>query len=207
MRYFFIVLFLMFSCSFNVPVVEARRGDRCDYPGIPTKYDSLIKSAVKKYQVEPLRSNWCIVKAVLWIESRIDSNAESPVGAVGAGQIMPITEKTFRNRVKFEDRPTKSHDLRNIRYNLAISTLTQNRYWLLWIARRTSYCRLGNMVVTYNSGPGPQLKAQDLSGGKSCFPQWREFLVQVTGKHAKENIDYYTRFFETLNKLKYGDVL
>ena len=51
---------------FDVGFAEARERERCEAEGISNRYDDVLKIAARRYMEEPLRSRWCLVKAICW---------------------------------------------------------------------------------------------------------------------------------------------
>ena len=187
--------------------LSQRRGDKCTYPGISEQYDSQIKWAVRKFQSEPLRGHWCILKTICQIESRLKPDAKSGAGATGLCQVMGPTERHVRRKV-YKGYQPRSHDLRNVKYNLSVSALVFQNKWNTWISKRTNECRLELGVASYNAGQFSIIRAQAKSGGQRCWEQISHFLNEVTGKkHSIETINYVRRFWETYRRLKYGDAL
>lgn len=70
--------------------VDRGRGYRwCSHP-VASKYDDLILTLSRNYQLEP-----ALVKAVMHVESAFNSGARSSKGAMGLMQLMPDTARRF----------------------------------------------------------------------------------------------------------------
>jgi membrane-bound lytic murein transglycosylase D len=115
------------------------------------------------------------LKYLAVIESRLNTNARSGVGAVGVWQFMPGTAKIFGLKI------TSKYDERR---NFWKSSVAAARYlndlydifgdWLL-------------VIASYNSGPAPVLNAIKKSGSKS-FWKLQYFLPKETRLHVKRFI-------------------
>lgn len=176
---------------------EARTRQQCRAEGISNAYDRTLRIAARRYMQEPLRSRWCLLKAVCHTESRLDPDAESGAGAVGLCQITPPTAETAR-RVT----PIRSHDLRNAKTNAAYAAATLQRMWNVWISPRSAECRWELAAASYNAGPGHIIEAQRRAAGALCWERIRASLPDVTGRHARETIDYVGRVWRTYYRLR-----
>ena len=201
MKLYIVALLLTIALSIVlVTLADAGRG-QCSSPGIVTTYDEELYRAARRYLREPLRSNWCLMKALCFTESHLKPDAQSGVGAMGLCQVMPRTFDDARKK----ERSLRSSDIREVRANVTASAITFQQYWNIFLARkRSNNCRLENTIASYNGGPGNILKAQALSGDKSCWEQFRHFLRQVTGRHSVETIDYVGRVKGNWYRLRLG---
>lgn len=115
------------------------------------------------------------LKYIAIIESKLKTNARSPVGAVGVWQFMPGTAKTYGLKI------TSNYDERQHLWKSTVAAAKYLEYlhgffedWLL-------------VVASYNSGPGPVLNAIKKSGSKS-FWKLQNFLPKETRLHVKRFI-------------------
>ena len=191
----FFIAFALFW--FDVGLAEARERERCEAEGISNRYDDVLKTAARRYMEEPLRSRWCLVKAICWTESRLDPDAESGAGAVGLCQITEPTAETARRIT-----PIRSRNLRDAKANAAYAAATLQRNWNIWISPRTPECRWELTAASYNAGAGHIINAQKLAAGALCWERIRRYLPEVTGKHAWETIDYISRVEKTYRRLR-----
>ena len=178
---------------------DARSDYQCDATGIPSDFDAFFYKAAKRHLPLELRDNWCVVKTVCWIESRLNPEAVSPVGAEGLCQVMPATAADLEARGKWRGK------LRSAKANAEASAIRLKQGWDFWIYKRTTECRSELMIAGYNAGEGNIEQAHILSGGKRCWEGIRPFLPEVTGHHARETINYVSRFWEAYRKMRgYG---
>ena len=201
MKLYLEALLLTIALSIVLVTMADARRNQCSSPGIVNTYDKELYRAARRHLSEPLRSHWCLMKSLCFTESRLKPDAESGVGAIGLCQVMPGTYEDARRKEK----SLRSSDIREVRSNVTASAITLQRYWDIFLARkRPNNCRLDNTLASYNGGPGNILKAQALSGDKSCWEQFRHFLRQVTGKHSVETIDYVDRVKQNWYRLRLG---
>jgi membrane-bound lytic murein transglycosylase D len=112
------------------------------------------------------------LKYLAVIESGLNTNARSRVGAVGTWQLMAGTARLLGLRVN------RSRDERRDLYK---STIAAAKYlnelhdqfdnWLL-------------VIAAYNCGPGGVMKAIDRSGGSTDFWDLKKYLPQESQKHV-----------------------
>jgi hypothetical protein len=82
-------------------------------PADITKYDDLISSASRKYNVDS-----ALVKAVIKAESNFNHKAVSPKGARGLMQLMPATANSLEVRDSFHPEKNIDGGVRYLRYLL-----------------------------------------------------------------------------------------
>ena len=171
---------------------------RCDAPGISSKYDWMFKVAARRWMTPAFRGDWCVLKAICYIESRLDPNAKSWVGAVGLCQIMRATAASLRARHGLE-----RGSLRDYRYNIKASALLLNADWHFWSSPRPTFeCKVEVVIAAYNTGSPNVAKAQRKAHGALCWERIRAALSQVTGKHARETINYVSRWWAAYRQLR-----
>ena len=140
----------------------------------PSEYQSFVAEYSEKYRVPEN-----IVYAVIKVESKFDSSAESSVGALGLMQIMPDTFSWLTND-RLGDRFSVGmlYDPEtNIKYGV---------YYLSWLYDR--YADWDITLAAYNAGPGNVDKwledptVSDLETGKLInipFKETREYVKKV----------------------------
>lgn len=175
---------------------QARRDYKCYADNVPDKYDHVFKRAAKRHLPPELRENWCILKSLCWIESRLNPNAVSGVGAQGLCQIMPATAEDLRKRNHWRGR------LRSVKSNAEASAIVYRNYWNIFAIPRTLECRNEVTLASYNAGPGNIIRAQENAGGALCWDRIKYGLPDVTGKHHKETWDYVDRFWGAYRSLR-----
>ena len=188
--------FLLFMLCLGL--AEARERERCEAEGISNAYDDVFKTAARRYMEEPLRSRWCLLKAICIVESNLNPNAASPAGAIGLCQVTEPTAETARRIAP----SIRSHDLRDAKTNANSAAVNLQWNWNIWFSRRTPECRWELTAAGNNSGPQHIIDAQKLAGGALCWEQIRRYLPEVTGRHATETIDYVGRVWRTYYKLR-----
>lgn len=158
------------------------------------KYDFLIWKSVKRYWSDyPKTLQW---KAQLYQESKLDTNAVSPVGAEGLAQFMPATWKQISKELGYEGTPRQP--------KLAINA---GAYYMRklrngWSSPRPQEDRQKLAQASYNAGFGNLLKAQRKCNMAVTYDEIIKCLPDVTGHHSKETITYVQRITLWYQKLK-----
>lgn len=148
---------------------------------ITSKYDNDFKSAAIFL---PLGTDWRLLKAQCYQESRLKPRARSHVGAIGLCQFMPATAREMTN---------KHPELINFwlpKVSIRAAALYMRQMNNFWSAPRPQMDRYMLALASYNAGAGNIYKAQKLSGMKSSYPDIIAELPKVTGRHSKETSDY-----------------
>lgn len=107
-------------------------------------YDALIAEIAKKYDVDP-----CLVKAVIWKESRFDPRAEGKAGEIGLMQVMPSTAGDWARAVG--RRNVSAVDLYDPRTNIEAGAWYLRRGLNFW---KDCSDPLPFAVAEYNAGRG-----------------------------------------------------
>jgi soluble lytic murein transglycosylase len=140
----------------------------------PSEYKSFVSEYSEKYRVPEN-----LVYAIIKVESKFDSSAESSVGALGLMQMMPDTFSWLTND-RLGDRFSVGmlYDPEtNIKYGV---------YYLSWLYDR--YADWDITLAAYNAGPGNVDKwledptVSDLETGKLInipFKETREYVKKV----------------------------
>lgn len=140
----------------------------------PSEYKSFVSEYSEKYRVPEN-----LVYAIIKVESKFDSSAESSVGALGLMQMMPDTFSWLTND-RLGDRFSVGmlYDPEtNIKYGV---------YYLSWLYDR--YADWDIALAAYNAGPGNVDKwledptVSDLETGKLInipFKETREYVKKV----------------------------
>ena len=169
----------------------------CDAPGIPTRYDTAIRVAVERHWPVHTHPFWCWWKAQLWAESRLDPRATSPVGARGIAQVMPATGREQQGILKM------SCDLYDAECGIAVGTSYSGRITRIFTSPRPVLDLLCHEAVSYNAGPGSNIRAQRVAKSENC-DEVLAALPKVTGRHAKETQGYVARIRRTFLRLLGG---
>jgi len=150
---------------------------------------SLISNEYDKYFKEyslflPLGTDWRLLKAQCYQESRLDPFAVSPVGAMGLCQFMPSTAREYSNRYP---------ELDNFwlpEVSIKAAALYMNRLNNYWKSKRPQIDRYMLALASYNSGVGNITKSQILCNGNVLYKEIIKCLPLVTKQHSKETINY-----------------
>jgi membrane-bound lytic murein transglycosylase MltF len=151
------------------------------------KYDRYFSKYSKRYFGPGF--NWHYFKAQAIAESRLQSDAESGVGAMGIMQIMPATFEEI-----LQKNPSIKGTRKQPRWNIAAGIYYDRTIWKMWTADRPFQDRINFMFGSYNAGKGSILRAQKIANAQKLNPNlWQSIevtLSQVTGKRSKETIGY-----------------
>lgn len=149
------------------------------------RYDGLIQEATDRWWKD--YPDWRDWKAQLHQESRLDPNAESPVGAVGLAQFMPGT---------WTDIERALYSGAHISRTLAGPAIDGGAYYVsslrrAWRSPRPLDDRQRLAQASYNAGAGNIVKAQKLCAGSILWAEIAPCLPRVTGSdNAAQTVDY-----------------
>lgn len=175
-----------FAAAFNLASAP------CSAPEVPDTYDSDFRAAAGAYWSPSRRMDWCELKRRAMVESSFRESVVSPAGAVGLLQVMPETAGDFGVPVS---------DLYRAKHNIQVAARVSERNWNFWITDRPHEKREDLERACYNAGCGHILEAQKRCGMARDWEQIKECLPQVTGRHAKETIEYVERHKEWRERL------
>ena len=148
---------------------------------ISSKYDKYFKDASIFL---PVGTDWRLLKAQCYQESRLNPLAVSPVGAIGLCQFMPNTAKEMKS---------KYPELNNF-WLPEVSIIAASRYMNqmnnFWSSPREKIDRWMLATASYNAGAGNIHKAQKLCGSPIPYKKIIACLPDVTGQHSKETLTY-----------------
>lgn len=148
---------------------------------ISNKYDAEFKDATTFL---PLGTDWRLLKAQCYQESRLNPLALSPVGAMGLCQFMPNTAREMQER----HRELTDFWLPDV--SIRASGLYMARMIKFWSSPRGQMDRYMLALASYNAGAGNIHKAQKKCGTPIPYKYIMACLPMVTGDHSKETIDY-----------------
>lgn len=152
----------------------------------PSTYDAQIQAATKKYWTD--YPDWRSWKAQLYQESKLDPNAESPVGAAGLAQFMGPTWSDISRALGYGA----------ISRKLAGPAIEGGAYYMVglrrsWRAPRPVDDRQRLAQASYNAGTGSIVKAQAMCANAVLWVDIAPCLPSVTGVvFAKQTTDYVT---------------
>ena len=149
----------------------------------PTRFDGHIQRAASRWW--PPGLDWVWWRAQLWQESRLRPEAVSPVGARGLAQFMPGTWADVVRALRLPPGASPHHDI----------AIEAGAYYMAqlmrgWTTERPQDRRLELAQASYNAGMGHITRAQRVCGGARDWADIAPCLPQVTGRHARETIDY-----------------
>lgn len=145
-----------------------------------SQYDEIIKSVSQSYMPE---IDWRLFKAQIWAESAFDSEAKSPAGARGLGQIMPGTWEEWSAKLGVVN-------INNPSENLKVAAAYMKYLRDTWKMKRPEMDKHCLALASYNAGIGNILAAQKLVDGSVLYGDIIRKLTFVTGRHSVETINY-----------------
>jgi membrane-bound lytic murein transglycosylase MltF len=148
---------------------------------ITSKYDEYFKDSAIFL---PVGTDWRLLKAQCFQESSLNPLAQSPVGAMGLCQFMPLTAKDMKAR---------HPGLNNFwlpETSIRASALYMNQMNKFWSSPRSDTDRYMLALASYNAGAGHLVKAQKLCGMGVKYSEIINCLPSVTGRHSEETIGY-----------------
>ena len=181
---FFIVLGVVFSSSFSRDVYA--NGLR------NTMYDLSFK---KWQQVYTPEIPWYWLKAQAIAESGLNTNATSPVGAMGIGQFMPYTWRDMQRQLGI------SGSAYNAQLNIQAQAYYMRQLRGQFKAQRPEFDKHSLALASYNAGLGNILKAQKYENSLLYEPMIKH-LPKVTGHHSVETRQYVERIWRNVKQLE-----
>ena len=149
----------------------------------PDDWDREFQSATDVFL--PVGTDWRLLKAQCWQESRLQPLAVSPVGAFGLCQFMPGTAGDVGKAI---GESPDSFWLPEV--SIRAAGYYMGRLHRSWYAERPAMDRFMLAAASYNAGLGNIVKAQRLCDGKNLYKEVSPCLPQVTGRHSRETIGY-----------------
>lgn len=154
-------------------------------------WDSDFKLATETFL--PLGTDWRLLKAQCYQESRLDPLARSPVGAMGLCQFMPGTAREVGKNSKVNATPEQFW-LPEVSIRAAGFYMGKLVYG--WKSPRPFMDRHKLALASYNAGIGNILKAQRLCEMARLYEPIIVCLPWVTGHHSRETIGYTTNIVD-----------
>mgnify|MGYP001389938998 CR=1 FL=1 len=189
------ILILALMLSQVEPNTEAQYAQYNEF----TKFDRYFSKYSKRYF--GIAFDWHYFKAQDVAESSLQTDAESPAGAVGIMQIMPSTFADIRER-----HPAIKGPLDSPRWNIAAGIWYDRQNYVSWSESRPFDDRLKFMFGSYNAGRGnilqAQRKAQDQGLNANLWQSIEKELPSVTGRHSRETLTYVSRIFNIKRELR-----
>jgi soluble lytic murein transglycosylase-like protein len=153
-------------------------------------YDPLIKSAAAAHLPG---TDWRLVKAQLFQESRLNPDAISKRNAKGIAQFMPDTWEDMRKQLHMPADASPHNPI------LAIPAMTYYMAQLnkKWNWPRPDADRYALALASYNAGFGNIADAQTLANNATSYAPIIAQLHRVTGKdNARETREYVAKIFD-----------
>ena len=154
-------------------------------------YDTSIRKWASVYTPE---YPWYWNKAQLIAESNLDTNARSPVGAMGVGQFMPDTWTQVSRELGFKSDSSAYTAPLNIQAHAYYMRQLRNQFK----KPRPEYDKHSLALASYNAGLGNILKAQQKCGNSLLYKPMADCLHKVTGHHHKETLGYVSRIWRII---------
>ena len=161
--------------------------NKCRYINLSEDYELLFRHNVEHYWPERINKHYELLISQCFTESNLNPKARSPVGALGLCQIMPKTYEEESRRIGIKGKATIAVN------NIKVSAAYMARLMKAWTSPRNNECLIEISWASYNAGMGNILNAQKLARNALCWENIRVKLPEITGKHAKETIDYVSR--------------
>lgn len=147
---------------------------------ISDEYDDHFKDSII---FMPVGSDWRLIKAQCYQESRLNPLAVSPVGAMGLCQFMPNTASELNDK----------HDLGDFwlpEVSIRAANIYMNQQLNFWSSPRSDMDRYMLALASYNAGAGNIYKAQKHCNMPTPYKPIIACLPDITGHHSAETIEY-----------------
>lgn len=181
-RYLTAIICVLLLTLWGSPTVSANALRNTLYDAQIAKWNAVYNPSIP----------WVWAKAQLVAESRLDTNAKSPVGAMGLGQFMPDTWSQVSKELGF---PVGVKAYASS-YNIQAHAYYMNYLRGQFKKPRPEVDRHSLALASYNAGLGNILKAQAKGGNSLLYEPMAKALPQVTGKHSIETTTYVKRIWE-----------
>jgi len=181
-RYLTAIICVLLLTLWGSPNVSANALRNAIYDGQIAKWNAFYNPSVP----------WIWAKAQLVAESRLNTNATSPVGAMGLGQFMPDTWSQVRKELGL---PANASAYTS-QYNIQAHAYYMNYLRSQFKKPRPEVDRHSLALASYNAGLGNILKAQAKGGNSLLYSPMAKALPLVTGHHSIETTTYVKRIWE-----------
>ena len=165
------------------------------------KYDEYFRKYSKAYfddRGDPV--SWQLLKAQAIVESNLRPDIVSPEHAVGLMQLTPGTYEAVRQQMHQENKRLgrqKNRELgdpRDPESNIAAGIWHDHEQWVLWKPKSEGKYHREFMLASYNAGPRPLQRAQEVAQSqKMNHRQWPTIVKvapKVKGWRSEETIPY-----------------
>jgi membrane-bound lytic murein transglycosylase MltF len=160
-------------------------------------YDAYFRKYTKRYF--GIGFDWRFFKAQGLVESGLNPEAVSRVGARGVMQMMPGTFKAVQLR------NPEIGDISDAQWNIAAGIAYAHRLWTLWRGNVETDHLLEFTLGSYNAGRGTLLRAQRMAEAwrlnHRIWPSIEMVAPAVPGWQYQETVNYVLRVFEYLGDM------
>lgn len=163
------------------------------------RYDSLIEFYSDKYGLP-----WRWIKNQMLAESGANPKAVSPVGAMGLFQFMPATWSEWGNGDPFEPEASTDAACQYMRhlYDRFSEIPDETERWVFaaaaYNAGRANINKMLEFARRADGKPANFARWLNSGGPSGEWQTWAfasQYLPQVTGRHAKETLEYIRKIF------------
>jgi len=158
----------------------------------PDTYDKEFKTSSIHL---PVGTDWRLLKAQCFQESRLKRFAVSPVGAMGVCQFMPLTWLDMKKKHSTLTSPWLPSQ------SIRAAALYMKQLNNSWSSPRPQSERYKLALASYNAGFGNILKSQRQCNNEVYYQPIINCLHCVTGHHSEETINYVkhiNRFYKVM---------
>lgn len=181
-RYLTAIICVLLLTLWGSPIVSANALRNTIYDAQIAKWNAFYNPSIP----------WVWAKAQLVAESRLNTTATSPVGAMGLGQFMPDTWTQVSKELGF---PVGVKAYASS-YNIQAHAYYMNYLRGQFKKPRPEWDRHSLALASYNAGLGNILKAQAKGGNSLLYEPMAKALPLVTGKHSIETTTYVKRIWD-----------
>ena len=181
-RYLTAIICVLLLTLWGSPTVSANALRNTIYDAQIAKWNAFYNPSIP----------WVWAKAQLVAESRLNTNATSPVGAMGLGQFMPDTWSQVRKELGLPANASAYTSQYNIQAHAYYMAYLRSQFK----KPRPEVDRHSLALASYNAGLGNILKAQAKGGNSLLYEPMAKALPQVTGQHSIETTTYVKRIWE-----------
>lgn len=159
------------------------------------EYDEHFQNSTEQYLSNYYGDDWQLLKAQGIAESNLDPNAESPVGAQGIMQFMPVTWTEVSEKLGLGTDPSNAEE------NILAGGYYMRQMLRVWTSERTQADRRRWAWSSYNWGAGNVLKAQKSAGGGNDWDSVKSYLPHETQTYVARIERYHARLIDETNEV------
>lgn len=140
---------------------------------------------------------WRLLKAQYWQESRLKTDARSPLGAEGIAQFMPGTWIEVRGQMRLAPAPRNDAGA-----SIEAGAYYMSRLRAQWRSERPERDRHSLAMASYNAGLGHILAAQRACAMPVHYEPIMACLPGITGRHAAETLGYAPAIYRWFQRME-----